>query len=73
MILLCLRTTPLDHTLPSPVELLFHRKLVSSIPVKCTNYNVKKAEVSAHLYKKQAEQKAYYDQHERDLPNIQIG
>ena len=73
MVLLCLRTTPIDHTIPSPGEMLFNRKMVSNIPVKCTNHSAKKAEISARLYKRQAEQKAYYDQHAKDLPDIQIG
>ena len=38
-----------------------------------TNYNAKKVEVSARLYKRQAEQNAYYDQHEGDFLDIQIG
>ena len=39
MSLLCLRSTPMDHVIPSPGELLFNRKLVSNLLTKCTNKN----------------------------------
>lgn len=73
MVLLCLRTTPIDYTMPSPGEVLFNRKLISNIPVRCTNHNTQKAELAVRLYKKQAGQKAYYDQHAKDLHGIPIG
>ena len=43
MVLLCLWKTSIDHTILSPGELLFNRKLVSYIRVKCTNHNAQKA------------------------------
>ena len=61
MVLLSLRITPIDHTIQYPEKLLLNKKLVSNIPVKCTNHDTQKEEISARLYKRQAEQKAYYD------------
>ena len=37
MVLLCLRSTLIDHVIPSTGELLFNRKLVGNLPVKCPN------------------------------------
>ena len=42
MSLLCLRSTPMDHVIPSPGELLFNGKLASNLPTKCTNKNTRK-------------------------------
>ena len=35
MVLLCLRSTPIDHVIPSSGELLYNRKLVGNWSVKC--------------------------------------
>ena len=42
MCLLYLRSTPKDHVIPPPGELLFNRKLVSNLPTKYTNKNARK-------------------------------
>ena len=49
MSLLCLRSTPTDHIIPSPGELLFNRKLVSNLSIKCTNKNARKEENQVRL------------------------
>lgn len=72
MVLLCLRATPIDHTILSPGELQYNRNLVSNIPLKCANHFTQNEGILARLYQIQAEQKTY-DQHTIDLPNLQIG
>lgn len=42
IVLICLRSTPIDHVISSPGELLCNRKIISNLPVKCTNNNVRK-------------------------------
>ena len=73
MVLLCLRSTPINHVIPSPGELLFNRKLVGNLPVKCPNNATKKEKIATHLYQRQSYQKSQHDRHIRDLPNILEG
>lgn len=74
MVLLCLRSTPIDHAIPSPGELLWNRKLVGNLPVKCPNNSTPQKEKAAtRLHQRQSYQKSHYDQHTRELPEIQEG
>ena len=67
MTLLCLRSTPIDHIIPSPGE------LVSNLPTKCTNQNFRKGEIQDRLLQRQLTQKKQYDEHAKDLPNLIAG
>ena len=73
MVLLYLRSTPIDHVIPSPSELLFNRKLVGNLAVKCPNNASQKEKIATRLYQMQSYQKSQHDQHIRDLPNILEG
>lgn len=65
------RNTPLDKNMPSPAKLLYGRKIKGIVPVndklllpyhQFENY-------SKQLTAKQDKQKAYFDQHAKDLPD----
>ena len=56
MVLLCLRSTPIDHVIPSPGELLYNRKLVGNLPVKCPNNASQKGKIATRLYQRQSYQ-----------------
>ncbi|XP_028395789.1 uncharacterized protein K02A2.6-like [Dendronephthya gigantea] len=73
MVLLCIRTTPVDSSIPSPGELLFGRKLQGNLPVRIPNSDHRRDEVHARLVEKQQRQKTYYDQHARDLSQLVPG
>ena len=73
MVLLCLRSLPIDHVMPSPGEILYNRKLVGYLPVKCPNNASQKEKIATRLYQRQLYQKSQHDQHIRDLPNILEG
>ena len=71
---LCLRSTPIDHVIPSPGELLYYHKLVGNLPVKFpNNASQKEKKIATCLYQRQSYQKSQHDQHIRDLPNIREG
>lgn len=73
MSLLCLQLTPMDRVIPSPEELLFNRKLVSNLPIKCTNNNARKEEIQYHLLDRQWLQGKQHDQHAKDLSKLSTG
>ena len=73
MNLLCLRSTSMDHVIPSPEELLFNRKLVSNFPTKCTIKNGRKEEIQERLLHRQLLQKKQHDQHAKDLSKFNTG
>ena len=73
MSLLCLWSTPMDHVIPSPGELLFNGKLVSNLPTKCTNKNGRKEEIQERLLHRQLLQKKQHDQHAKDPTNLNTG
>lgn len=54
--LLCLRSTSIDHVIPSPGELLYNRKLV----------NARKEEIWDRLLHRQLTQKKQHDKHAQD-------
>ncbi|KAK7093532.1 hypothetical protein V1264_007265 [Littorina saxatilis] len=59
--LLAFRSTPIDHKLPSPAELLYSRKLKTNLPSVIPNTLSKKKEVRKQLEKRQQQQKMYHD------------
>ena len=73
MVLLCLRSTPINHVIPSPDELLFNRKLVGNLPVKLPNNVTQKEKIATLLCQRQSYQKSQHGQLIRDLPNILEG
>ena len=73
MVLLCLRSTPIDHVIPSPSELLYNWKLVGNLPIKCPNNASQKEKIATRLYQRQSCQKSQHDWHIQDLPNILEG
>lgn len=70
MAMLSLRTTPVDHKLPSPAVMLYNRRLRTDLPTVVHNRNPDKDQILARLQERQDKQKANYDQHARDLPPL---
>ena len=67
MAMLCLRTTPIDHQLPSPSEILNGRKYRSNMPItgkSPTSY-------TGHLQQRQNLHKAFHNRRMKDLPPLQ--
>ncbi len=62
-----LRTTPVDHKIPSPAELLHGRKMQSNLPVKIHHSN---DPVTQQLQHRQDSMKHYHDRKARDLPPL---
>ena len=73
MALLCLRTTPLDHQVPSPAELLYTRKIQGNLPVRIPNQLANKDNIYERLLARQATQKAYHDRTAHDLTPLLAG
>ena len=71
--LLCLHTTPVDHVLPNPSEMLYMRKLQGNLPVRMREQFVNREEISVMLQQRRYIQKANHDQHSRDLPPLVPG
>jgi len=67
---LCLRTTPVSSTIPSPAELLYSRKLKSNLPAKLNNEHEYKDKVYEQFKKRQEKQKEYHDRTAHDLPQL---
>ena len=72
MAMLCLRTTSIDHSLPSPSELLYARKLETNLPVKIRNPLNSRDEIQSRLRERQDVQKSYHDRHAHDLPPLMV-
>jgi len=68
--LLCLRSTPIDHHLPSPAELLYNHKIRSNLPVKIYNQLPVKDKVAERLLQRQESQKSYFDKKAHELPPL---
>ena len=62
--MLCLRTIPVDHNLPSPSELLNGRQYKSNLPTVSTRPN---GEVNTYLQQRQHNEKTYYDRASKEL------
>ena len=71
--LLCLRTTPVDHHIKSPAELLFGRKLKSNLPVKIPNTLDDKTIIHKNYCNRRNSQKHYHDFHAKDLTPLKPG
>jgi len=68
--LLSLRTTPIDHMIPSPAELLNNRKMRGTLPVCIRNYHPQKEDIYEQFQRRQETQKHNFDKHARDLPPL---
>ena len=73
MALLCLRTTPIDNTLPSPGELLMGRKLRGNLPIRVHNTDPARDTIRDRLEERRDSQKTYHDRTARDLPPLVPG
>ncbi|XP_014665118.1 PREDICTED: uncharacterized protein K02A2.6-like [Priapulus caudatus] len=62
MAMLVLRSTPIDHHLPSPAELLNARRMKANLPTRIYNNAPNKDVTMQRLLQWQASQKAYYDE-----------
>jgi len=72
MALLCLKTTPIDHKLPSPAELLLSRAIQDNLPRKIPRDTLNEV-VSPRLVEGQQLQKCYHDRSARQLPELTLG
>ena len=61
MALLVLKATPIDNHLPSPVEPMYGRRVVSKLPVATWNTSGKRCEIRACLDQRQATAKYRHD------------
>ena len=73
MALMCLRSTPIDHSLPSPAELLYQRKIRGNLPVRIHNKDQTKDRVMIQLQHKQQKQLEYHDRHSKPLQPVSPG
>ena len=73
--MLCLRTTPTDHHLPSPAELLNSRKYRSNLPAmtKPMLFTRDQGDVNAKLQVRQDLQKFYHDRSSKELSKLYPG
>lgn len=71
--LLLLRTTPIDSHMPSPAELLNHRKMRGNLPIRIRNTFPNKDGVDQRLRDRQQSQKEYHDRHAKDLVPLAAG
>ncbi|PIK34103.1 hypothetical protein BSL78_29069, partial [Apostichopus japonicus] len=71
--LLCIRTTPVDHQIPSPAELLFNRKIRSTLPTQIHNNNPDKDKVAERLQSRQSSQKIRFDDRTQLQPPLLAG
>ena len=67
--MICFRSTPVDHNIASPSELLNKRKYKSNLP---TFSNFKNADVNCDLQLRQDKQKAVHDKSAKPLPSIHV-
>ena len=66
--MLCLRSTPLSHDLPSPAELLNSRAYQTNLPVVSSQSCSVNGDVNAKLQIRQDQQKILYDKSSKSLP-----
>lgn len=72
MALLCIRTTPIGHGLPSPAELMFSRKVRSNLPAFSRDPQSCDVE-AAKLRKQRSKCKEQYDKQSRTLTTLENG
>ena len=70
--MLCLRTTPVDHSLPAPCELLNGRRYRSNIPSRATS-RISDNDYVSTLQNRQDRSKELYNRHSRPLPKLTHG
>ena len=70
--LLYFRITPISLKIPSPAEMLFGRRLKSTMVSHISNTLTEKEEIQEELMKRQSVQKKQFDKHARkqDLPHL---
>lgn len=70
--MLCLRTTPIDHSIPSPAELLNSRVYQSNLPAisKPQLFSLVDTDIPAKLQERQDRQKLQYDKSSKSLPPV---
>ena len=68
--LLAFRTTPLGPQLPSPAEILFRRKLQTTLPAY--NHPVNNDKLHEYRAIHQQQSQAYYDQHSKELLELSL-
>ena len=74
MSLLCLHTTPISSSLPSPMELLVGRKAKSNLPVTMRNPLPNRESIYSALESRKFNQKQHYDTTARaELPTLSLG
>lgn len=71
--LLSLRTTPIESNLPSPVEIIFGRKIHANLPVHFPNKSPDRDQIGERLEIRQHNQKAYHDKHVHELDSSDPG
>ena len=72
--MLCLRTTPINHNLPSPAELLNSRTYQSNLPgVTKPALFLEHRDINVKLQARQDQQKFYYDKSSRELSEVYPG
>lgn len=72
--LLCLRSTPIDNSLPAPSELLCGRKFKNNLVVKIRNKVTFSDEVQERLIERQSQQKYFHDRSGvKELPQLMPG
>jgi len=72
--MLCLRTTPIDHNLPSPAELLNNRDMGTITKANTSKQRYSNPDhIREELEKRQKQQKRYYDRTAHDLPPLPPG
>ena len=71
----CLQTTPIDHHLPSPAEMLNSRAYQSNLSgvSHSTLFPTKDGEINDKLQARQYLQKFYYDKSLKELPEVYPG
>ena len=71
--LLCLRTTPVDHIVPSPMELLYGRKGRCNLPTVIRNDRPNREAISERLEMRQQKQKEAHDIRTKPLHPLIVG
>ena len=71
MVSLCLRTTPIDHKLPSPVKLILGPAILDNLPRIPRDVLIEA--VAPRLEERQKLQKLYYDRSARQVPELTPG
>ena len=71
--LMILRATPIDHHLPSPAELLYGRKLRTTLPAKIENTTVDRHQIHQRFQMRQEIQKQHFNKNAHPLPPLHTG